>query len=270
MGYYVASQAASGRTLQYEVQCWNCHGFGHGELASAPRQQHAWQLASAPPASAPPASLWRGTSRPDGVLAAGEAPGISPATPTPGAAGAAGVARVVADGNADRVARVVADGDADPTCRMPQPRNRLPQPRNRLPRTRPRLRRRNHLLRTRPKLRHRRLPEVDLLLSRAWSSALSYVTTQVHCPMRDTFLMYDASGQDHRDLVFLFYIHMYDMRWRLESPPPCTVNDDIHCKYLEAPSTGGYQCTMDTLSQSMKLQQLPEADADALLCFTCG
>ena len=26
-----------------------------------------------------------------------------------------------------------------------------------------------------------------------------------------------------------------------------------------------YQCTMDTLSQSMKLQQLPEADADALL-----
>ena len=91
------------------------------------------------------------------------------------------------------------------------------------------------------------------------------MTTQVHCPMRDTFLMYDASGQDHRDLVFLFYIHMYDMRWRLESPPPCTVNDDIHCKYLEAPSTGGYQCTMDTLSQSMKLQQLPEADADALL-----
>jgi len=66
-------------------------------------------------------------------------------------------------------------------------------------------------------------------------------------------------------ILFLFYIYMYDMRWRLESPPPCTVNDGIHCKYLEAPSTGGYQCTMDTLSQSIKLQQLPEADADALL-----
>ena len=29
--YYVANQVASGRTLQYEVQCWNCHGFGHAK-----------------------------------------------------------------------------------------------------------------------------------------------------------------------------------------------------------------------------------------------
>ena len=36
---------------------------------------------------------------------------------------------------------------------------------------------------------------------------LSYVTTQVHCPMRNTFLMCDASCQDHRDLVSLLYIH---------------------------------------------------------------
>ena len=68
-------------------------------------------------------------------------------------------------------------------------------------------------------------------------------------------------------ILFPFYIYIYDMRWRLESPPPCTSNDDIHCKYLKAPSTGGYQRTMGTLPMSMKLQQQPEADADALLRF---
>ena len=53
-------------------------------------------------------------------------------------------------------------------------------------------------------------------------------------------------------ILFLFYIYMYDMRWRLESPPPCTVNDDIHCKYLEAPSTGGIS-VYDGYTLSMKL-----------------
>ena len=60
-----------------------------------------------------------------------------------------------------------------------------------------------------------------LLLPRAWSSALSYVTTQVHCPMRDTFLMYDASGQDHRDLVSLLYIHV---RHEIEVGIPSTMH----------------------------------------------
>jgi hypothetical protein len=44
---------------------------------------------------------------------------------------------------------------------------------------------------------------------------------------------------------------------------------DVHvvaCTF-QAVEIVDYQCTMNTLSQSMKLQQLPEADADVLLRF---
>ena len=50
---------------------------------------------------------------------------------------------------------------------------------------------------------------------------LSYVTTQVHCPMRNTFLMCDASCQDHRDLVSLLYIHV---RHEIEVGIPSTMH----------------------------------------------
>ena len=51
-----------------------------------------------------------------------------------------------------------------------------------------------------------------LLLPRAWSLALSYVTTQVNCSMRNNLLMCDASCQDHHDLVSLLYTYMNNMR----------------------------------------------------------
>ena len=46
------------------------------------------------------------------------------------------------------------------------------------------------------------------------------MTTQVHFPMRDTFL-YDASGQDQRDFVSFLYIHL---RHEMEVGIPSTMH----------------------------------------------
>jgi len=135
------------------------------------------------------------------VLAAGAAaPGITPAAATPGAAG---------------VARVLAGGAADPVCRMPL----LLRRRSHLLRTRPRLRRRSHLQSPRRLLNHRLPESTSYFLEHG--PRLSYVTTQVHCSMRNTFLMCDASGQDHRDLVSLLYIHV---RHEIEVGIPSTMH----------------------------------------------